>query len=410
VITRSVAEALDAADLLAPFRDRFVLPDGLVYLDGNSLGALPKAAAARVAEVVAYEWGEGLVRSWNDAGWIDLPRRVGDKIARLVGAGEGEVVCADSTSVNVFKVLSAALALRPGRSTILSEEGNFPTDLYVAEGLARLLERGHRLRLVPKSDVRSALDGDTAVLLLTHVDYRSGEKHDLEGVTRAGHEAGALVAWDLAHSAGAMPVDLAAAGADFAVGCGYKYLCGGPGAPAFLYVAPRHQEAFRQPLSGWLGHAEPFAFEAAYRPAPGISRALCGTPPILSMSALDAALDVILAADLALVRAKSEAMTSFFVEAVEQECGDAVRLVSPCVPSLRGSQVSFAHPDAYAVMRALIARGVVGDVRAPDVLRFGFAPLYVRFVDAWDAGRALAEVLSSHAHERPEFRRRAAVT
>lgn len=410
MITRSVAEALDAADPLAPFRDRFVLPDGLVYLDGNSLGALPKAAAARVAKVVAHEWGEGLVRSWNDAGWIDLPRRVGDKIARLVGAGPGEVVCADSTSVNVFKVLSAALALRPGRSTILSEEGNFPTDLYVAEGLARLLERGHRLRLVPKSDVRSAPDVDTAVLLLTHVDYRSGEKHDLEAVTRAGHEAGALVAWDLAHSAGAMPVDLAAAGADFAVGCGYKYLCGGPGAPAFLYVAPRHQEAFRQPLSGWLGHAEPFAFEAAYRPAPGISRALCGTPPILSMSALDAALDVILAADLALVRAKSEAMTSFFVEAVEQECGEAVQLVSPRVSSLRGSQVSFAHPDAYAVMRALIERGVVGDFRAPDVLRFGFAPLYVRFADAWETARALAEVLSSHAHERPEFRRRAAVT
>ncbi len=410
MISRSDAERLDAADPLAPFRDRFVLPEGLVYLDGNSLGALPKTAAAQVARVVAREWGEGLVRSWNDAGWIDLPRRVGDKIARLVGAGPGEVVCADSTSVNVFKVLSGALALRPGRRTILSEEGNFPTDLYVADGLARLLERGHRLRLVPKSDVRSALDGDTAVLLLTHVDYRTGEKHDLPAVTRAGHEAGAVVIWDLAHSAGAMPVDLAAADADFAVGCGYKYLCGGPGAPAFLYVAPRHQEAFRQPLSGWLGHAEPFAFEAGYRPAAGIARALCGTPPILSMSALDAALDVILEADLALVRAKSEALTSFFVEAVEQECGAAVILVSPRVPLLRGSQVSFAHPVAYAVMRALIARGVVGDFRAPDVLRFGFAPLYVRFVDAWDAGRALAEVLSSHAHERPEFRRRAAVT
>ncbi len=410
MITRADAERLDAADPLAPFRDRFALPEGLVYLDGNSLGALPKAAAARVADVVAHEWGEGLVRSWNDAGWIDLPRRAGDKIARLVGAGEGEVVCADSTSVNVFKVLSAALSLRPGRSTILSEEGNFPTDLYLAEGLARLLGKGHRLRLVPKSDACSALDGDTAALLLTHVDYRTGERHDLEAVTRAAHAAGALAIWDLAHSAGAMPVDLTGAGADLAVGCGYKYLCGGPGAPAFLYVAPRHQEAFRQPLSGWLGHAEPFAFEAAYRPAPGISRALCGTPPILSMSALDAALDVLLEADLALVRAKSEALTSYFVQAVEQECGDAVRLVSPLLPSLRGSQASFAHPDAYAVMRALIERGVVGDVRAPDILRFGFAPLYVRFVDAWDAARALADVLSSHAHERPELRRRAAVT
>jgi kynureninase len=410
VITRKDAERLDASDPLAPFRDRFLLPDGLVYLDGNSLGALPKAAATLMADVVAREWGEGLVRSWNDAGWIDLPRRVGDKIAHLVGAGPGEVVCTDSTSINVFKVLSAALALRPGRLTILSEEGNFPTDLYMAEGLVRLRGAGHWLRLVPKGDVLSALDADTAVLLLTHVDYRSGEMHDLDAVTRAAHAAGALVAWDLAHSAGAMPVDLTAAGADFAVGCGYKYLCGGPGAPAFLYVAPRHQETFEQPLSGWLGHAEPFAFAAAYRPAPGISRFLCGTPPILSMTALDAALDVVLEADLSLVREKSEALTTFFISAVEQACGDAVQLLSPREPSRRGSQISFVHPDGYAVMRALIARGVVGDFRTPDVLRFGFAPLYVRFVDAWETARALAEVLSSHAHERPEFRRRAAVT
>ena len=410
MIARPDAESLDAADPLAPFRGRFVLPEGLVYLDGNSLGALPKAAAARLAEVAAREWGEGLVRSWNDAGWIDLPRRVGDKVARLVGASPGSVVSADSTSVNVFKVLAAAAALRPERRTILSEEGNFPTDLYVAEGLVRLLGRGHRLRLVPKGDVLRALDDDTAVLLLTHVDYRTGERHDLEAVTRAAHGVGALATWDLAHSAGAMPVDLAAAGADFAVGCGYKYLCGGPGAPAFLFVAPRHQESFEQPLSGWLGHAEPFAFETGYRPAPGAARALCGTPPILSMSALDAALDVVLEADLALVRAKSEALTGFFVEAVEQECGGAVRLVSPRDAARRGSQVSFAHPDGYSVTRALVERGVVGDFRAPDVLRFGFAPLYVRFADAWNAARALAEVLSSHAHERPDLRRRAAVT
>ena len=410
MITRTDALRLDAADPLAPFRDRFDLPDGLVYLDGNSLGALPKDVARRVAGAVSREWGEGLVRSWNDAGWIDLPRRVGDKIARLVGAGPGEVVCTDSTSVNVFKILSAALALRPGRSTILSDEGNFPTDLYMAEGLARLLDDGHRLRLVGKGNVLSSLDPDTAVLLLTHVDYRTGERHDLADVTRTAHATGALVAWDLAHSAGAMPVDLTAAGADFAVGCGYKYLCGGPGAPAFLYVAPRHQGEFSQPLSGWLGHAEPFAFEAGYRPAGGISRFLCGTPPILSMTALDAALDVLLEADLALVREKSEKLTSFFVEVVEQEGDAAVRLVSPRDPIRRGSQVSFAHPDGYAVMQALVARGVVGDFRAPDVLRFGFAPLYVRFVDAWDAARALADVLSSHAHERPEFRRRAAVT
>ena len=410
MITRLDAERLDAADPLAPFRDRFVLPEGLVYLDGNSLGALPEAAAARLREVVSREWGEGLVRSWNDAGWIDLPRRVGDRIGRLVGAEPGEVVCADSTSVNLFKVLAAALALRPDRRTILSEEGNFPTDLYVSEGLARLLDRGHLLRLVPKGELGAALDGDVAVLLLTHVDYRTGERHDMAALSRAAHEAGALAAWDLAHTAGAMPVDLHAAGADFAVGCGYKYLCGGPGAPAFLWVPRRLQGSFTQPLSGWLGHAAPFAFEPSYRPAEGIARFLCGTPSILSMAALDAALDVLLEADLELVREKSEALTSFFVDAVEEACGDAVRLVSPRESARRGSQVSFAHPDGCAVMQALIARGVVGDFRAPDVLRFGFAPLYVRFADAFDAARALADVLSTRAHERPEFRRVAAVT
>ncbi|HRY42796.1 MAG TPA: kynureninase [Thermoanaerobaculia bacterium] len=410
MISRADAAALDAADPLASFRDRFVLPEGLVYLDGNSLGALPKGAAERMVEVVSREWGAGLIRSWNDAGWIDLPRRVGDKIARLVGGEPGEVVCTDSTSVNLWKVLAAALSLRPERRTVLSEEGNFPTDLYVAEGLARLLGQGHRLRLVPKGELLTSLDADVAALLLTHVDYRTGVRHDMERLTRAAHEAGAIAIWDLAHSAGAMPVDLRAAGADLAVGCGYKYLCGGPGAPAFLWVPKRLQDSFVQPLSGWLGHAEPFAFERVYRPAEGVGRFLCGTPPILSMSSLDAALDVILEADLAIVRAKSEALTSFFIEAVEQECGDAVRLVSPRVPSLRGSQVSFTHPDAYAVMRALIERSVVGDFRAPDVLRFGFAPLYVGFVDAWDAAKALADVLSSHAHERPELRRRAAVT
>jgi len=410
VISRADASALDAADPLASFRDRFVLPEGLVYLDGNSLGALPKGAAERMAEVVSREWGAGLIRSWNDAGWIDLPRRVGDKIARLVGGEPGEVVCTDSTSVNLWKVLAAALSLRPERRTVLSEEGNFPTDLYVAEGLVRLLGKGHCVRLVPKGELFTALDDDVAALLLTHVDYRTGERHDMERLTRAAREAGAIAIWDLAHSAGAMPVDLRSAGADLAVGCGYKYLCGGPGAPAFLWVPKRLQDALVQPLSGWLGHAEPFAFERAYRPAEGVARFLCGTPPILSMSSLDAALDVILEADLAIVRAKSEALTSFFIEAVEQECGDAVRLVSPCDASLRGSQVSFAHPDAYAVMRALIERSVVGDFRAPDVLRFGFAPLYVGFVDAWDAARALADVLSSHAHERPGLRRRAAVT
>lgn len=410
-LDRAQCLALDARDPLAAQRGEFLLPEGVIYLDGNSLGALPRATPARIAEVVAAEWGGDLIRSWNKHGWIDLPRRVGDKIARLIGAGPGEVVVADSTSINLFKVLTAALRLNPQRRVILSERENFPTDLYIAQGLAGLLGQGHEVRLVTGRDVIAAIDDDTAVVMLTQVNYRTGAMHDLARVTRAAQAKGALMLWDLAHSAGAVPVDLRAADADFAVGCGYKYLNGGPGAPAFVWVAPRHQARFVQPLSGWLGHDAPFAFETAYRPAAGIGRYICGTPPVLSLAALEAGVDQLLSVDIVALRRKSMALTELFIRAIEQECaGLDLDLVSPRDPARRGSQVSFTHAQGYPVMQALIAGGVIGDFRAPDILRFGFAPLYLRFVDAWDAAVALGEILETRAWDRPEFHRRTTVT
>jgi len=409
--SRADLALLDAADPLAGTREAFALPPGVIYLDGNSLGPLPRRAVSRIASVVEREWGEGLITSWNRAGWIDLPARIGDKIARLIGARPGEVIAADSTSVNLFKVLAGTLALVPGRRVIVSEPGNFPTDLYVIEGLLRLLGPGYELRLARREEIAAALDEDAALLALTHVDYRSGALHDMAALTRAAHARGALAVWDLSHSAGAMPLDVAACGVDCAVGCGYKYLNGGPGAPAFAYVAERHHAAFRQPLSGWLGHAEPFAFEPAYRPGPGIRRLICGTPPVLSLAALDVGVDLLLDCDLALVRAKSMRLTGLFTDLVEERCrAHDLRLLSPRDPAHRGSQVSFAHPEAYPIMQALIARGVIGDVRAPDVLRFGLAPLHLRHVDVWDAVETLADVLGSRAWDRAEFRTRNVVT
>ena len=405
----AVSDPLDDADPLRAFRARFVVPDGVVYLDGNSLGALPRATAARVAQVVEREWGAGLIRSWNDAGWIDLPRRVGDKIARLIGARAGEVIVADSTSVNLFKLLAGALALNPGRRVILTEADNFPTDLYVAEGVASLL--GVELRRVAAADVLGAIDARVAVVSLTHVSYRTGRMHDMTRVTARAREAGALMLWDLAHSAGAMPVDLNAAGVDLAVGCGYKYLNGGPGAPAFLFIAQRHQAAFRSPLSGWLGHAEPFAFAPSYRAAEGIARGLVGTPPILSLAALEVGVDLALEADLTEVRRKSVALAELFITLVEKECsGFELRLVSPRDAAERGSQVSVAHPEGYAIVQALIARGVIGDFRAPDIIRFGFAPLYLRYADVRAAVAHLRDIMATRAWDRPEYRRRATVT
>lgn len=403
--------AMDAADPLAGLRDRFVLPEGMIYLDGNSLGALPKATEARVREVIAGQWGKDLIKSWNQHDWIGLPRRVGGKIARLIGAQPHEVVVADSTSLNVFKVLHAALSLRPGRRVILSDDGNFPTDLYMAQGLAELLDDKHELVVVPPEDIAKALSEDVAVLMLTEIDYRTGRKHDMRALTEAAHGAGALTIWDLAHSAGAFPVDLNGCNADFAVGCGYKYLNGGPGAPAFIFVAERWQETASQPLFGWMGHDAPFAFDLDYRPRKGIDRFLVGTPPILSLAALEAGLDQFDGIDMAEVRRKSIALGDLFIALVERElAGHGLTLASPRDGRQRGSQVSFRHPEGYPVMQALIARGVVGDFRAPDILRFGFTPLYVRYQDVWEAVQRLRAVMEEHAWQKPEFRRRAAVT
>ncbi len=414
-ITRADCEARDRADPLAPFRERFVLPPGIVYLDGNSLGALPKAATARLKQAAEGEWGRDLIKSWNLHRWIDLPQRAGAKIARLVGAEAGEVVVADSTSVNLFKLLAAAVRLRPGRRVILSEPGNFPTDLYVAQGLIEMLGGKHELKLVPGERIVDAIDdaalgAEVAVVSLTHVNYKSGRIHDMAAVTGKAQAAGALMLWDLAHSAGALPVDLNAAKADLAVGCGYKYLNGGPGAPAFLFVAGRHQDAIRPPLSGWMGHAHPFAFDVEYEPAAGIARNLCGTPPILSMSALDAALDVMLEADMSAIRAKSLALGDLFLALVEQQCAKHGLANGSAPRHERGSQVGLLHPEGYAIMQALVARGVIGDFRAPDMLRFGFAPLYNRYVDVWDAVAALKAVMDERAWDTPKFKTRAAVT
>jgi kynureninase len=392
-LTRDDAAALDRSDELAGFRDRFVLPDGLIYLDGNSLGPLPKAAKTRVMEVLEKEWGQSLIRSWRDHGWIDLQFRLGEKIGRMIGAAPGTTVVADSTSVNLFKLLAAALDKRPGRKVILTEDGTFPTDLYIAQGLAALLERGHVLRSV--SDVVASLDDDVAVLLLTHVNYRSGAMHDMAALTRAAHAAGALVLWDLSHSIGAVPLQLEADDVDLAVGCGYKYLNGGPGAPAFLYISRHMQEDLRLPLTGWLGHAEPFAFESSYRPADGVARAVVGTPPILSLAAFEAGIDIALEAPMAAVRVKSSRLADLFIALMASET--EFRLLTPRVPSARGSQVAFAHRHGFPIMQALIERDVIGDFRAPDVLRFGLAPLFVRFVDVWDAVAVLRDVMRSEA-------------
>ena len=415
---------LDAKDPLRDLRHQFDLPPAVIYLDGNSLGVLPRATAARVAEVVTQEWGHGLIRSWNSAGWFDAPRRAGDKIARLVGAGPNEVVATDSTSINLFKVLSAALNMAredaPQRKTLVSERSNFPTDLYIAEALCR--ERGFTLKLVEPEEVAGSLTANVAVLMLTHVNYRTGAMHDMASVTGAAHEAGILTVWDLAHSAGAVPVDLNGAQADFAVGCGYKYLNGGPGAPAFVWVAPRHADRFWQPLAGWWGHASPFAFSAVYQPAPGITRYLCGTQPIISMAALECGLDTLLAVEplggMAALRAKSLALTDLFIELVETRCaGHGLTLATPRVHAQRGSQVCLARgAGAYAIVQALIARNVIGDFRAgdgglhPDILRFGFTPLYIGFEDVWNAVEHLWQVLDSGEWQRPEFKQKHAVT
>ena len=447
--TLTDCQQLDARDPLRHLRDQFSLPEGVIYLDGNSLGALPRTAAARVAKAVTAEWGDGLIRSWNTAGWFDLPQRLGDKIAALIGATPGTVVATDTTSINLYKVLSAALNIAahdaPRRKLVLSERSNFPTDLYIAEAICK--ERGYRLQLVEAGQLEAALTAEVAALMLTHVNYRSGAMFDMQAVTAAAHRAGALVVWDLAHSAGAVPVDLNGANADFAVGCGYKYLNGGPGAPAFVWGHARHADRFWQPLAGWWGHAAPFAFTPAYQPAAGITRYLCGTQPILSMTALECGIDSVLAAQdcvpgqsaMAVLRTKSLALTDLFIALVAQRCaGHGLELVTPLEHGRRGSQVGLARATgAFAIMQALIARGVIGDYRAgsgavsqsgagsgaapasgaddgtaayPDILRFGFTPLYIGFVDVWNAVEHVKQVMESGEWQRPEFNRKHAVT
>lgn len=410
-MNRADCEALDRADPLAAKRDAFVIPEGLIYLDGNSLGVLPCNVAARVAEVVEQQWGKDLITSWNTHGWFHLPQKVGDRIARLIGAPKSSVVAGDTISVNLFKLIAGAARLNPGRRVILSDSGNFPSDLYVAQGFRDLVADGYELRVVAPEQVMDAIDETIAFTMLTEVDYRTARLHDMKAVTAKAHSVGALTIWDLAHSAGAVATDLAGTDADLAVGCTYKYLNGGPGAPAFLYVRPDLQDRVQPALAGWWGHAAPFAFAADYRPAPGIVRNQCGTQPILSLAALDAALDVWDDVDMVAVRRKSEMLCGLFIDLAESRCGrHGVRLAGPRAIVERGSHVSLHHPQGYAVMQALIANRVIGDFRAPDMMRFGFTPLYTRFTDVWDAVATLEHILAREEWNQPQFLARKAVT
>lgn len=407
MMTRNDCLARDAADPLAPLRDQFALPHGVIYLDGNSLGARPAAALGRAQEVIRQEWGSDLIRSWNKAGWFDLPSRLGDKLAPLIGAAAGEVVVTDSTSVNLFKALAAGLQIQAAnpataaRRVIVTERANFPTDIYIAQGLTEWLDRGYSLRLVDApEELAAAIDGEVALVMLTHVNYRSGHLLDMPTLTAHIHAQGALALWDLAHSAGAVPVALTASDADFAVGCTYKYLNGGPGAPAFIWVHPRHQAAFRNPLSGWWGHTAPFAMQPDFAATAGIRRALCGTQPVVSLALVECGLDVFLQTDMQAIRAKSLALTDLFIALVEARCAShPLGLVTPRDHARRGSHVSFSHPHGYAVVQALIGRGIIGDYREPEIMRFGFTPLYTRFVDVWDAVDALAQILEQQDYD-----------
>jgi len=407
----STAAEQDATDPLAHKRAEFEVPKGVIYLDGNSLGCLPRAVTDRMQHVVTHEWAQSLIRGWNDHSWIDMPSRVGARIGKLIGAPAGSVVAADSTSINLVKALSAGLQMRPGRKVILSDTGNFPADLYMAQGLLRGLGQGHELRLAEPEEVEAALDDTVAVMMLTEVDYRTGRIHDMKALTEKAHSVGAIAQWDLCHSAGAMEVDLTAANADFAIGCSYKYLNGGPGAPAFIYVKPEHLAHIEPFLSGWMGHEAPFNFDLDYRPAEGTERMTVGTPPILGLTALDAALDAWDGVSMEDVRAKSMTMGSLFIEEVEARCSEyGLKLASPRDAEARGSQVSFHCPDGYAVMQAIISKGVIGDFRSPDIIRFGFTPLYLSYRDVESAAVTLEDVLKTELWREPQFQTRSKVT
>jgi kynureninase len=407
-LTLEDAQRLDASDPLAFARERFNIPDGLTYLDGNSLGALPAATQPRLDELVADEWGKDLIASWNKHSWIGAPQRVAAKLAPIVGAKPDELITADSTSVCLFKLLAAAVRARPDRRVILTQEGNFPTDTYVAAGLAEML--GLELRRAAPDDVAGMIDETVAAVTLTHVDYRSGAKFDMAAINRAARSAGTTAVWDLSHSAGAVELDLNGTGCELAVGCGYKYLNGGPGAPAFLYVAEALQNELRPPLQGWMGHAEPFAFEEEYRPVSGMARFLTGTPSIIGLAALEAGIDTFSGIAMADVEAKARALLSLFLDEVQPRCGESLRLYGPGEINERGSHVCLAHREGFAVMQALIARGVIGDFRTPDLMRFGFTPLYTRFEDAWRAAHVLADILDSREWNQPRFKQRGKVT
>ncbi len=390
-------------------RALFTLPEGMIYLDGNSLGPLPSATAAAVARTVTAEWGQMLITGWNKAGWMDKPMRVGDRIARLIGAETGHVVMGDTLSIKVYQALASALELNPDRRVILSDSGNFPSDLYIAEGLCRTLGQGYTLKIVAPEEVMAAIDETVAVTMITEVDYRTGRKHDMAAITAQAHAMGALTVWDLAHSAGAFQVELAKAGADFAVGCTYKYLNSGPGGPAFIYVAPRHADRARPALSGWQGHEAPFAFDLDYRPATGAERMRVGTPPILQLAALEASLDIWDQVDMAALRSASLALTDRYIAGIEAACPTLI-LATPRDHAARGSQVSFRHPQGYAIMQAMIARGVIGDFRAPDIIRCGFTPLFINAQDVDRAVAIIADIMQNDLWDRPEYKTRAKVT
>ena len=392
-----------------PRKELFDLPEGVLYLDGNSLGPLPKGAAERVARVMRDEWGADLIKAWNTAGWMDLPRVVGDRIGQLIGAPEGSVATGDTLSIKVYQALAAALQMRPARKVVLSDTGNFPSDLYMAQGLIDTIGKDHELRLVAPEDVAGAIGEDVAAVLLTEVDFRSGRRHDMGAITRQAHEAGAVMIWDLAHSAGAVPVDITACNAEFAVGCTYKYLNGGPGAPAFIYARPDIVEGLQPALAGWLGHASPFDMELAYRPAMATERLRVGTPPILQLAVLQQALEAWDGVDMADLRAASVTLCERFIREVEARCPQ-LTLASPRDPEARGSQVSFAFENGYPVMQALIARGVIGDFRAPDIMRFGFTPLYLDEGDVIRAAEIIEEVMVKEIWRDPEYNRRSRVT
>ena len=410
-LTREDLQKLDRDDQLAFFREEFYIPQDVIYMDGNSLGAMPKAVAGRVSEVTEREWGDDLIKSWNTADWFHAPQRIGDKIAKIIGANAGEVVATDSTSINLFKVLAAALMINSDRSVIVMEGSNFPTDNYIAQGLVEFLGRQHQIRFVEKNDILDAIDDRVALVSLTDVHYKTGHRLDMHAITARAQQHGALTVWDLCHSAGAVPVDLNGAKADFAVGCGYKYLNGGPGAPAFIFAAKRHQNRARQPLTGWWSHRAPFGFTRDYESGEGIDRMLCATQPIISLCALEVGVDIMARADISKIREKSKKMGDVFITLVEQKCGEySFGIASPRNADHRGSQVSLIHRNGYAIMQALIEGGVIGDFRAPDILRFGFTPLYLRYVDVWDAVDILAGIMASESWQDPKYQIRAAVT